>query len=100
MARIVYNLNNGIAENIRFAKASYALRPGESELRGDVLPSLESLSDPAAWAAQISEKQARVQARESSLSLDDLVDMLVKKGALTQQEISKARADKTKGKVI
>lgn len=98
MARIVYNLNKGIAENIRFAKAAYALRPGELEAQGGTLPTQEALSDPAAWAAQAADVQAKAQARATAPTVEDLILVMKEKGVLTDQDIAKLRADKAKGK--
>mgnify|MGYP001596852182 CR=1 FL=1 len=52
VARIAYTRNAGIAENIRHVRADYVFLPSEFETTGEGLPSVQFLSDPAAWAAK------------------------------------------------
>jgi hypothetical protein len=50
--RIVYKKLNGIASDLRFADAAYVLAANELETQGDVLPSPDSLTDPAVLDAR------------------------------------------------
>lgn len=62
--RIAYRLDAGIARDIRAVKPGYVLKPGELEtIAADALPSVQALSDPAAWAARIAAQQAEADRR-------------------------------------
>jgi len=58
--RYAYNLVAGLAENRRYVKPDYVLKPGELEGNADPLPSLDELSDPAAVAAREAAKAAKL----------------------------------------
>jgi hypothetical protein len=87
MARIVYNLESGIAMNIRFVKPAYVLQPGERETTGGELPTQESLSSPSAFKKRQQDKRAAQDSVRNRASVDDIVAVLKKKGLLTDQDL-------------
>lgn len=50
--RVIYKLTNGIASDILQVRPTWPLPPGFLEVTVTQYPTVQSLSDPAAWAAQ------------------------------------------------
>lgn len=88
--KIVYRLTNGIAADIRCERESYALKAGELSVPGDEIPTPQSLSDPAAWAAMQAEKSV------IPMSGEDVLALLIKEGVISKAKVDAARAQKGK----
>lgn len=77
---IVWKVTDGIASDVRHEPEDYALQPGEQGLAGfGELPSLQAVSDPAAWAARESAadaEEARVSTIRAAQEVQDMIAQL------------------------
>lgn len=72
---ICFLRNGGIAHDIRFVPDDYVPQGGELTRAGDVLPSAQSLSDPAAWQVMADAESAvatRNTAIDSSIAVNTI----------------------------
>lgn len=79
---IAYRIVNGLCVEVKSAAADYQVKQGEMLVQGDVLPTRESLSDPAAWASST--------APQRTLTAENLASALVSARVVTQAQIDGA----------
>jgi len=88
--KIVYEKTpEGRAINLRFEKDDYQLKQNEIEYgRGDKLPDIEELHDPAFKLKRQKEEELEKYRSQYSLLLEEFVDILFAKGIISPSDLS------------